>query len=129
MPMYDYQCTECNSTTARYRKMDKRHDLLVCECQGVMKLAILSAPFGVVQPDIHYLCPATGQQVTSMGQRKDTFARFGLEAADPDQQNEIASKRAAKKKARDSLAADYLPPDLKEKIAKIGQNSDNPFVS
>ena len=128
--MYDYQCTECMDTTARFRKIKDRNDLLICtNCQGVMKLAILSAPFGVVQPDIHYLCPATGKKITSMGQRRNTFAEFGLEAADPDQQNEIARKRAAKKKERDSLAADYLPPDLKEKIAKIGQNSDNPFVS
>ena len=129
MPMYDYQCTECGLTTARYRKMDKRHDLLVCECQGMMKLAILSAPFGVVQPDIHYRCPATGKEITSLGQRKNSFAKHGLEAADPDQQNEIRQRNVKKKAARDEAAANYLPPELKEKIAKIGQNSDNPFVS
>jgi putative FmdB family regulatory protein len=128
--MYDYQCTECGGITSRFRKIKDRNDLMVCmNCEGIMKLAILSAPFGVVQPDIHYVCPATGKQITSMGQRKNTFAEYGLEAADPDQQNEIAQRRLQKKKDREKAAAEYLPPDLKEKIAQIGQNSDNPFVS
>jgi len=130
MPMYDYQCTECLDTTARFRKIADRNDLLVCQnCQGIMKLAILSAPFGVVQPEAHYLCPATGKEVTSWKQRENIFAKHGLEQADPDQQNEIHRRNVEKKKARDKNAAEYLPPELKEKIAQIGQNSDNPFVS
>jgi putative FmdB family regulatory protein len=129
MPMYDYKCTECESVTSRFRKVATRHDLLVCDCDGVMKLAILTAPAGKVQEECHYICPATGRQITDRGKRANSFAEFGLEAANPDQQQEIQSRNMKKKAAKDKLAANYLPPELKKQISKIGQNSDNPFIS
>jgi len=129
MPMYDYQCTECKAVTSRFRKIVDRHASPSCDCSGLMKLAILRAPAGHVQSDCHYICPATGRQITDRGKRANTFAEFGLEAADPDQQHEIQSKNLRKKAKREAIAANYLPAELKQQIVKIGQNSDNPFHS
>lgn len=129
MPMYDYQCPACRSVTTRFRKVDTRHNGPQCECGEQMAIAILNAPFGRVQPEAHYVCPATGEHITSHRQRQNNFARHGLEPADQDQQKELMQRRMKKKKDRDQLAKEYLPKELKEQISKIGQNSDNPFVS
>ena len=129
MPIYDYQCTECKAVTSRFRKIVDRNDPLSCHCSGSMELAILSAPAAKVQPECHYLCPVTGEETTSWRQRKNAFARHDLQAADPDQQNELRKRNEKKKAERDALAKNYLPKELKEQIGKIGQNSDNPFHS
>ncbi len=129
MPMYDFRCTACAAVTSRFRRVASRHDPLSCDCSGSMELAILVAPAGHVQGDCHYICPATGRQITDRGKRANSFAEFGLEASDLDQENEIQTRNKKKKADRDALAKDYLPPDLKAQISKIGQNSDNPFIS
>jgi len=94
-----------------------------------MEIAMFTPPVGRVQPEAHYVCPATGEQITSWRQRKNSFAKNGLEESNSEQQDELQSRRMKKKAARDALAKDYLPKDLQKKIAKIGSNSDNPFVS
>jgi putative FmdB family regulatory protein len=128
MPMYDYQCKECLSITTRYRKMDERNNPLRCSnCQGDMKMAILSAPFATVQPEAHYLCPATGKEVTSWRQRKNLFAKHDLVEADPDRQQENMQKGLRRKAERDKLQKEYLPKDLREKLTKIGSTGDNKF--
>lgn len=127
MPMYDFKCSKCKAVTSRFRKIVDRHDPLPCQCSGDMKLAILSAPAGHVQGECHYICPVTGRQITDRGKRANSFAEFGLQAADLDQQNEIQSRNVRKKEKRDALAKDYLPKELQAQITKIGFNSDNPF--
>ena len=129
MPMYDFQCGECKSVTSRFRKIAERHAPLMCACKGNMELALFSAPAARVQPEAHYVCPATGEQVTSWRQRKNNFAKNGLEEANSDQQDELKQRRMKKKAKRDALAKDYLPKELQKQIGKIGQNSDNPFIS
>ena len=129
MPMYDFQCSACAAVTSRFRSIANRHDPLSCDCSGAMELAILVAPAAKVQSECHYICPVTGRQITDRGKRANSFAEFGLEEANPDQQDELKTRRLKKKADRDALAKDYLPPDLQKQVAAIGQNSDNPFIS
>lgn len=124
MPMYDYQCTECAAITTRFRKIVDRNDLLICECHGVMKLAILSAPHTKIQEEAHYLCPATGEEVTSWRQRNNLMAKHDLVQADPDRDAEIHKRTVAKKKKRDELAKDYLPKDLRDQLSTIGATAE-----
>ena len=123
MPMYDYQCTECAAITTRFRKIVDRNDLLICDCEGIMRLAIIRAPAAQVQPEAHYMCPVTGQEVTSWRQRKNTFAKHDLVEADPDRNAETQNRNQEKARKRKKIAENYLPADLRAKLTSIGTNA------
>ena len=97
---------------------------MTCDCDGVMQLAILSAPAAKIQPEAHYLCPATGEEVTSWRQRNNLMAKHDLVQADPDRDAEIHKRTVAKKKKRDELAKDYLPKDLRDQLSTIGATAE-----
>ena len=127
MPTYDYQCGDCGGITTRFRKMDNRNDALSCECGSQMNLAILSAPYGHVQPEAHYLCPVTGEKVTSWRQRKNLFAKHDLIDANEVDQKALKRDRLAKKAKRDELAKGYIPPELKKELKKMGTGNADPL--
>ena len=123
MPMYDYQCKTCAAITTRFKKIVDRNDAPTCDCDSVMRLAILSAPATQVQPEAHYLCPATGQEVTSWRQRKNLFAKHDLIQADPDRNAETQSRNQKKARDQKKIAENYLPKDLREKLTSIGSTA------
>ena len=125
MPMYDYQCRVCGGVTTRFRKIVDRNDRMTCDCDGVMQLAILSAPAAKIQPEAHYMCPATGQEVTSWRQRKNLFAKHDLVQADPDRNAETQKRNQEKARKRKKIAETYLPKDLREQLTTIGATAEN----
>lgn len=124
--IYEYQCQDCGDIHSKVRRLEKRHEPTVCpECGGEGRLGIFSAPMAHVQPEAHYVCPATGEQVTSWRQRKNLFAKHDLIDANDFDQEYAKKQRLKKKEERDKLAKDYLPKDLHNKLREIGTKGVN----
>lgn len=126
MPVYEYLCDECGGYTTRYRSIQNRHNPLVCECGSGMELAIVTPPAGSVQAEAHYVCPVTGEKVTSWRQRKNIFAKHNLIDANEVGIDGFKKERLKKKAERDRLAKNYLPADLKEQLSRIGRENKEP---
>lgn len=96
MPIYAYKCPQCGSEKDDFNRIDDRHtNAPACACGTQMAMQFTPVR-GSVQQDAHYVCPATGEQVTSWRQRRETFARHGLiDARDMDK-----SYREQKTKAK-----------------------------
>jgi putative FmdB family regulatory protein len=121
MPLYEYQCDSCETRRDEVRRIIDRNMPKTCGCGGVFEHKIFTAPVGRVQEEAHYICPATGEKVTSWAQRKNLFAKHNLVEADEDQEAENNAKRLKKKAKRDELAKNYLPEDLHRKLKDIGK--------
>lgn len=121
MPMYEYQCVSCETRTEAFRRIADRMVPFDCDCGGVFEQKIFTAPSATVQEECHYVCPATGDKITSWRQRRNQFAEKGLTAIDPDQHQEKKQKQLKKKAKRDELAENYLPKDLHTQIKSMGQ--------
>ena len=91
-----------------------------------MQKMILTAPAGSVQGEAHYLCPVTGEQVTSWAQRRNLFAKHNLIDANEVGKDTFKKERLDAKAKRDELAKDYLPPELMSKLKKIGSGNSDP---
>jgi putative FmdB family regulatory protein len=77
MPLYDYRCRACGEETEVYRSVSA--DATAPQhCGQAMEQFHTRAPMGTVQAETHYLCPATGQQITSRKQRLETFRKHNL---------------------------------------------------
>jgi predicted nucleic acid-binding Zn ribbon protein len=118
--MYEYQCQNTGQIITRVRRIQDRRLPCDCNCGARAKFGIFTAPSGHVQPEAHYICPVTNQQVTSWRQRKNTFAEFDLIDANETDQKSLKKTALKKKEQRDALAKDYLPKDLHKEIKKIG---------
>ena len=77
MPLYDYRCRACGVETEVYRSVSAA-DTPPEHCGAAMEQFHSRAPMGSVQAETHYLCPATGQKVTTRKQRLETFRKHGL---------------------------------------------------
>ena len=77
MPLYDYRCPACGEEAELYRTISD-HATAPQHCGQDMVQIHKSAPFGAVQMEARYVCPATGQKITTWKQRKETFARHNL---------------------------------------------------
>ena len=120
MPMYEYQCDECDTRVDEVRKIIDRNTPFPCDCGGVFEHGMFTAPAGHVQEECHYVCPATGIPTTSWRQRKNIFAKNDLVMVDPDEHKEKTAKVLKKKEKRDNLAKGYLPKDLMKQVKTIG---------
>lgn len=105
MPIYAYQCDRCQSERDEFNSIDQRHDNApACECGQRMTMRI-SPVRGTVQADAHYVCPATGKQITSHRQRRNTFAEHGL--VDAREINNAEARQKRTQKRREKLAEAY----------------------
>ena len=120
--LYEYQCIECSHVTDMWRSVARRNDPAFCDkCSSDMKKVILTAPAGIVtEVDLRYICPATGEQTTSWRQRKYAFDKYDLIDANEVDQDYAKKQIMDRKDKRDALAKDYLPPDLKDQLSKMG---------
>ena len=118
--IYEYECKSCGTIFSKSRRIQDRRLPAECACGGEGRFGIFSAPMGHVQPEAHYVCPATGEKVTSWRQRKNTFAKYDLIDANDFDQEDAKKKRLAKKAKREELAKDYLPKDLHNQLKDMG---------
>ena len=124
MPLYEYQCQNTGKIISRHRRIQDRKLPCQCECGSSAVLGIFSAPMGHVQPEAHYVCPATGQQVTSWRQRRNLFAQHDLMDANEVDQAHAKKARLKKKEKREELAKDYLPDDLHKQLKDMGNKGE-----
>lgn len=78
MPVYELRCTSCAKRSEQFRTVKNHGQWTDCACGGQQQ-QIISRPMSVHvdnMPD--YVCPATGERITSRKQRNDSFARHGL---------------------------------------------------
>lgn len=92
MPRYSYRCS-CGALYSEFRSIANRHDGPVCECGENTRL-VIEAP--QIQAQIlgggttpGYLCPVTGEYVTSRNRRRDIMKEYDLiEASEPSDRKE-----------------------------------------
>ena len=77
MPLYDYRCPVCGEEAELYRTLSD-HATAPQHCGQDMVQVHKSAPFGAVQMEARYRCPATGEGVTSWKQRREIMRRHNL---------------------------------------------------
>lgn len=100
MPLYAYKCPACGTDTEDFNRVDDRHtNAPVCQCGTRMAMQICPVR-GNVQQDAHYVCPATGEKVTSWRQRRNIMAKHDLVDARDINTPEARRKRREAKRAK-----------------------------
>jgi putative FmdB family regulatory protein len=95
MPLYDYRCAVCGVETELYRSIsDKATAPQHCDCD--MEQFHSRAPMAAVQAETHYLCPASGEKITTRKQRMESFRKYNL-ADVSDMSSERQHEREKKK--------------------------------
>lgn len=79
MPLYTHFCNECGHEQAVFAKVAERDDCAP-DCCGVKTSRVLDAPMVQVPGglDVRYVCPMSGEQVTSMRRRQYLMEREGV---------------------------------------------------
>ena len=125
MPTYVYQC-ECGQRTERFNRIAERYSNAPI-CHGSMAI-VPQAPMVSVQADAHYICPATGERVTSRRQRKYMMEKGGY--IDADDVNPGLIKAQDKQFAEDARIAkesrEGLNPETRRKLAEYMQQNATP---
>lgn len=80
MPMYDYECKECNKDWINFHVVDERGDEKCPCCKGEAIRLISSGPKPVVY---NYYCDGIGAQITGPEQRAKLMKKKGLADAPP----------------------------------------------
>ena len=97
MPLYSYACPVCGAERDEFNRIDDRHTNAP-QCHGPMRL-LISPVRGSVQESCHYVCPQTGQGVTSWRQRRNILAEHRLVDARDLNGPEQRRKRREEKRA------------------------------
>lgn len=110
MPMYAYRCSECGS------EMDAFNRVAECEsnapvCCGAPRKIVIQPVMGVVAGDVHYKCPVTGKEVTSMRQRRNIMAEKNLVDANDFPPEQAAAKAKKIHDENAALAAQLPQPE------------------
>lgn len=107
MPTYQFRCPACGTVRELFCRVSEQ-EANRPQCCNTASETVIQPTYGYVQSECHYKCPATGQSVTSWKQRRETFARHGLnDASDYNVEKEIA--KARKKKADSEALARQMP--------------------
>lgn len=79
MPLYTFKCGDCGSVQddVLLHMVDIGTDAEP-SCCGARMTQVLHVPMATVQGECHYVCPKTGEKITSRKQRAENFARNGL---------------------------------------------------
>lgn len=112
MPLYTYAC-KCGWEVEEYRPVAQMEIEKPVHCGQQMQIRIMPV-MGMVRAEAHYICPATGEKVTTRRQRQYLFDKHGLadynDIGDP---IEKELKRVAKVKELASTPHTELPPGTK----------------
>jgi hypothetical protein len=116
MPLYTYECGQCERREDGFRHVDERHDGPKC-CGQTMGLIICPS---YIQDDIPaYVSPATGRVIGSRSARRDDFKRSNCRPWEGVEQEkkEFARRNAYEEKKADARLEDaahrawhQLPP-------------------
>lgn len=115
MPLYDYRCAVCGEESELYRSLSDQATAPQ-HCGMDMVQIHKAAPYGAVQMEARYVCPATGQKITTWKQRHETFRRHNLaDVSDMSSSKwyERESKKWAEIKRLASAPMNELPPGHK----------------
>lgn len=105
MPLYAYKCPKCGTECDDFNRIDDRHtNAPVCTYCDVQTECQISPVRGSVQETCQYICPQTGQGVTSWAQRRNIFAEHRLVDA-RDLNNSEARRKRKERKAAELEAA------------------------
>ncbi len=113
MPLYDYHCRTCGGARADVfnRMADCESNAPRC-CDSPMSI-VIQRPMVTVQAEAHYVCPATGEKVTSWRQRRNIFAKHRLrDANDHPPEQVIRDENRKWDKIRERAKA-AVPDELK----------------
>ena len=81
MPIYTYQCQDCERIQDAHRSIAKRNDSPVCPCGGDTAKKIVPAMVAPVMGGGSfpgYQCPVSNEFVTSRKQRREIMKRHDL---------------------------------------------------
>lgn len=106
MPLYEWECSECERRETGFRHVEARHD--APDCHGrAMRLVICPTH---VAPDLPgYESPATGRWIEGRAARRDDLARSGCrpyEGFDQESKEAARRQRAIEAKVDRKLEAD-----------------------
>lgn len=97
MPLYDFHCDQCGRTDEYVLRMSEiGTDAEPTCCNHRMQQVFTTPRMGSVQQECRYVCPATGERITSWRQRANNFAKNNLMDAN-DFSPAYLEKRDAKK--------------------------------
>lgn len=117
MPIYDLKCTRCGARedhTLRVAELDSNRPR---HCGAPMEI-VLHAAVSMVRADCHYVCPATGEKVTTRRKRRYLFEKHGLADADDFKSNVEKTKQRA---AKDRDLAAQLYRDVPDAVVNTMQ--------
>ena len=113
--LYDYQCNTCGSKATAINSVSERRSNAPECCGEKMGIYIGSAPMAYMGRTIDYVCPVTGQHVSSKRQRREIMAREGLVSA-----HELISSREHRQAKVDESKAiverGFGPQELKKQV-------------
>lgn len=117
--IYDYECRTCGKRQLNVvnRIAERKTNAPEC-CGDRMGIIILAAPMGFVDNMEEYICPVTGQGVTTRRQRNEIMKREGLLDA-----NDFLKSDEDRKKQSDEWAAKKKKLD-EQKPKEVQQQVD-----
>lgn len=121
MPLYAYRCPSCGRDEDAFARIDEMESAAPRCCGAPMRRQItapmVQVPGGL---DVRYVCPMSGEQVTSMRRRKYLMQKYGVvdsrELKDTWQRS-LQQRKCEKEEAQ--RAYDALPDAVK----KVGEQA------
>lgn len=110
MPLYSYRCAECGAETDAFNSVAEC-ETSAPECHGRMQIAIQPVR-STMQKDLCYVCPATGEKVTSWRQRENIFKKHDLVDARDIKPDFVIRKQKERRAAREKLWRSMDMPDV-----------------
>jgi putative FmdB family regulatory protein len=106
MPIYAYKCPKCGAECDEFNRIDDRHEKSpVCAECGAKTAMMISPVRGSVQENCQYVCPQTGQGVTTHRQRRNILAEHNL--VDARDINSSAEREKRRQRKRVKLETAY----------------------
>ena len=118
--LYDYRCNTCWRQEEAFRTIAERKTKAPICCGEPMEIIITKAPMGYMGRNIDYICPVTGEHVTSKQQRRNIMAREGLVSA-----HELMSSKEERDKkeqrVKELREQSFGPKDLRDQVNDWGR--------
>lgn len=103
MPLYTYAC-KCGHSVEEYRSVANMEIDVPVHCCEQMQIRIF-APIAHIRAEAHYVCPVTGEKVTTRRQRKYLFDKHNL--VDYDDLGDLVAKEKKRVEKVKELASTH----------------------